>query len=814
MKIPTLKFEEPGNLTVLSNVNLTLDPGVELRVPQGAHIRVQGMLNLRGTQERPILIAGRTSARWGGISFERAGGISFLSHASIEGATRGIDPSVFPSAISGLDSHLVLEFLDLTKCEGPVFARRGSTILRDSVLHTPYSGDCINVKGGFAEVSRCTFLGNNAPDTDAIDYDGVVNGIIRDNRIYRFVGSNSDGIDCGERCVNLLVEGNRIYYNSDKGISVGQGSTVTLRQNLIVGCTLGAGVKDKGSILTADQNTFVGNQISVAVYEKNFGDGGGEVLLVNNIFSRSAVAPVTGDGFSSINLAYCLSDTVPISGTGNIFADSKFLSAVTLNFELRADSPARDAGDPAHPPDADGSRADIGAGYRYSPEDYPYPLRETVVINEVLANSKNGGDWIELHNRTPSPIDLSGWFLSDGGSDLKKYRIAQGTVIAAGAYLVFYEHLHFGAASNDPGRITPFALDDSGETVHLVSASGETLTGYESQESFGPALAGVSLGSYYKPETDSYNFVPLAVPTPGAPNSAAKVGPIVISEIFYSPEDNADEEFIELLNISPEPVPLFDEARAASWKMTDGIEFSFPTNAPVTFAAGERIVLARNLAAFTNKFGALVGTRVFEWNSGKLDNSGETLQLARPGPLNASNVVQFARIDRVNYGASLPWPVVPEGGDFSLNRINEHGYGNTFLNWQLAAPTPGAAVAGGFQHWLASAGIPTDRRGENDDPDLDGIPNLLEYALGSNPMRAETSELIAISSAGPFLTIEFAEAPGHEGVVLDLESVNELGPNAWTPVSTTATAGHRRFTIDEHEFPQRFFRLHAHRSAP
>jgi hypothetical protein len=56
---------------------------------------------------------------------------------------------------------------------------------------------------------------------------------------YNFRGFNSDGIDTGEQCVDVLIEGNSIFYNSDKGISVGQGSTVIMRNNL--SCRLPSG---------------------------------------------------------------------------------------------------------------------------------------------------------------------------------------------------------------------------------------------------------------------------------------------------------------------------------------------------------------------------------------------------------------------------------------------------------------------------------------------------------------------------------------------------------------------------------------------
>ncbi|NIW92254.1 MAG: hypothetical protein GWN20_04970, partial [Phycisphaerae bacterium] len=40
-----------------------------------------------------------------------------------------------------------------------------------------------------------------------------------------------------------------------------------------------------------------------------------------------------------------------------------------------------------------------------------------IVINEVMAHSNAGPDWIELHNTTSKTIDIGGWFLSDNNRD-------------------------------------------------------------------------------------------------------------------------------------------------------------------------------------------------------------------------------------------------------------------------------------------------------------------------------------------------------------------------------------------------------------
>ena len=87
-------------------------------------------------------------------------------------------------------------------------------------------------------------FGSDAEDTDAIDLDNVNNGIVRNNRIYNFNGSNSDGIDIGESSEDILIVSNLIYHAWDKGISVGQSSSVIVDKNLVVGCNNGIAVKD------------------------------------------------------------------------------------------------------------------------------------------------------------------------------------------------------------------------------------------------------------------------------------------------------------------------------------------------------------------------------------------------------------------------------------------------------------------------------------------------------------------------------------------------------------------------------------------
>jgi hypothetical protein len=328
-----------------------------------------------------------------------------------------------------------------------------------------------------------------------------------------------------------------------------------------------------------------------------------------------------------------------------------------------------------------------------------------VVINELLANSPGGDpDWIELHNTTAHAIDLGGWFLSDSENNLFKYEIAPGTTIGPFGYLVFDEDTHFGNPDN-VGCYEPFALSNNGERLILSAAQSGLPMGYRQIEDFGPSATGVSFGRHYKPSTGNYNFVAMEIPTPGSENAYPLVGPVVISEIMYNPDwpdggifTNDQYEYIKLQNISAEPVTLYDEDNEAAWKLTSGIEFTFPADAPVTLAAGGYLFVVKHPEAFSWRYPRIQAERILGPYDGKLSDVGESLELSMPGDVDNDGEPYYIRIDRINYsdgshpencpGSVDLWPTGPDGSGQSLVRKALADYGNDPDNWQSASPTP------------------------------------------------------------------------------------------------------------------------------
>ena len=89
--------------------------------------------------------------------------------------------------------------------------------------------------------------------------------------------------------------------------------------------------------------------------------------------------------------------------------------------------------------------------------------------------------------------------------------------------------------------------------------------------------------------------------TPNAANAYPKVGPIVINEIMYHEPDSGGYEYVELYNITDQPVVLkeydADFSVYIPWQFTEGIDFVFPMDTTIP-AYGYLLVVNAGESAF------------------------------------------------------------------------------------------------------------------------------------------------------------------------------------------------------------------------
>ncbi len=150
---------------------------------------------------------------------------------------------------------------------------------------------------------------------------------------------------------------------------------------------------------------------------------------------------------------------------------------------------------------------------------------------------------------------------------------------------------------------------------------------------------------------------------------------IVINEIHYNgPESGTDTtEFIELVNTESSDINL------GGYFFTQGITFTFPDTA--TLGPGDYVVIAYSSEVYTGQ-----ASQVYEWQSGTLSNSGETIELRNPaGQLT----------DSVTYSDESAWGNrAPDGYGPSLELNGPEVDNSCSGNWKAShvnGGTPGQA---------------------------------------------------------------------------------------------------------------------------
>ncbi len=323
-----------------------------------------------------------------------------------------------------------------------------------------------------------------------------------------------------------------------------------------------------------------------------------------------------------------------------------------------------------------------------------------VVISEVLAHTDTtfqGRDSIELHNPTSSPISIGGWYLSDSGNDLQKYRIPPGTTLAAGDYVVF-----------DEGDFNPTPMNPAAVDFALSGANGDdvwlTMPGplggvsqFVDDVHFGPSELGQAIGLT---ENSNGRLVPTTRSTLGCGNGNPLVNDVVISEIHHAPAapssaalqvapelDDNDLEYIEIT--APSLLPLFD-----GWRIRGGVDFDFPTERSIANTVTTVIVTsfdpdlpenASRTAAFRIHHALDTDAVLIGGYSGSLNNASEQLRLERPVTFDGNRT--FVMADEVTYDNVGPWPTIGLGE--SLQRFTVHSFGGHGSSWLNAPASAG-----------------------------------------------------------------------------------------------------------------------------
>ncbi len=361
-----------------------------------------------------------------------------------------------------------------------------------------------------------------------------------------------------------------------------------------------------------------------------------------------------------------------------------------------------------------------------------------VKINEWFADGTvlYDNDWLELANPGTLPVALAGLTLTDNAVGLPgQHVIAPLTFIAPGGFVKFIAD---GNALAGPGHLA-FTLDSQQESIALGTATGTQLD----LIIFGPQTTDRSQG---RDATGLYTYYELptrelanGATDPAYLNALAILRSLRITEVMYNPLGGSDYEFVELRNVGATTLQL------AGVSIVNGLAFTFPAT---SLAAGQNVLVVANLAKFRSRYGNLpnvAGTFI-----GKLDNSGETLAIQLPPPFDAY-AMNFAYSDTWQPGTDGPGRSLIVGN--TLLPASQWADRSTWLASTAIGGDPDGATLplhGTYADWSAhfAAGLATA------DLDRDGIPALVEFALGLDPTAAALP-------ASPGLPATAISADGH-----------------------------------------------------
>ncbi len=337
----------------------------------------------------------------------------------------------------------------------------------------------------------------------------------------------------------------------------------------------------------------------------------------------------------------------------------------------------------------------------------------TLVINEFMASNSstildsdgNSSDWIEIHNPTAAPIDLTGMSLTDDEFDPQQWTFPNAS-LPAGEYMVIFAS---GQTTNDYvdplGFLhTNFRLSAGGEYLGLTDANGNVIQEYA--PNYPSQSDDISYGLDLTNQSTYFSS-----PTPGATNDFASAvnNQVQISEIMYHPAGgNAFDEYIEIYNGAAESIDV------TGWNFDEGVEFTFPA---VSLPSGGFLVVAADPVAFAAKYPSVTNF-VGGWE-GRLSNSSESIRL-----VDADGIP----VDQVEYADQGEWAVRERGPE---------DFGHEGWQWSDAHDGLGSslevinfAVSNSFgQNWAASTVVDGTPGVANSVADDDG--NIAPLIVGT-----------------------------------------------------------------------------------
>lgn len=393
-----------GTLTVVSNVTLTIEPGVTLRLRKNCGITVHGRLLANGSTNQPITFTRYPGdLNWERLMFVKAAD-SVLRNCVIEYANcagdhkneyyatncafpLNVGPRDYFEAVTALACHLDIEgcvFTNLYSANGTLPEGDAIGIFSDDLEHPGpasanvrgcrflYIGQGVHARYAFVLVENCYFVGKTG-DNDDVEMHG-------ESTLYGLpspvVRSNLFDMPCQDdrihptRC-SAIISDNTIMGSGDHAIVLRDTCCPIVFNNVIYNCPAGGITIQNGCDALLVNNTFYGINSAIKLFDHRdrtdypycLSATSGRATVINCIVwngnNAVNVSGAAGAAFTQfmVDVSYCdiQGGTNSLAtgsntkfkvqwGPGIINTDPLFLNAGNRNARLAANSPCIDAG--------------------------------------------------------------------------------------------------------------------------------------------------------------------------------------------------------------------------------------------------------------------------------------------------------------------------------------------------------------------------------------------------------------------------------------------------------------------------------------
>jgi hypothetical protein len=478
------------DVTVLAGTRLVIEPGTWVIVRKNVNFHITGQIHAEGTPDAPVVItADNWSEPWGGMEFRR-GRCDFRYCFVLNGGgdmskghpTTGDWHTGHQHIFFGQDnSEFTFDNCFFMYSPGKVFGMEDSriTVTNSVTAFVWHGGEFHRTLLSYRDSHLLNLPNDDHIYTEDIDTDGFHIDYVSPqypqysviDRCY-FVTGKDDAID--HHYARLRISNCWLEDFIHEGVAASGGDTVkvfnTVALNNDQGFEAGwteSGVA-RGPYIFIDHCVAVGNHVGLRIGDSYTNTYHDYMQVTNSV--------IYGNDDNIWN--YLLSTRAPLPGALDISwsmtndADFDTAAHCITGEPLFDDWYYLQSGSPG---------SGIGmAGTDMGRADSSVIIIGPAVINEIMHNAPGDmdtGDWIELSNPQPAPLNVSGWLIRDD-TGIHSFAVPEGAVIPAGGFLVVCADTAAFRLFHPDVEITtgniPFGFGSS-DQVRLFTSAGLTV---------------------------------------------------------------------------------------------------------------------------------------------------------------------------------------------------------------------------------------------------------------------------------------------------------------------------------------------------